>query len=442
MKLLRLLFIFLICVDAYAQQHPIADLRATGSQRYSAEDIIRAAGLEKTKNPVALNAVKEAAERLVASGAFREVGYRHTAVLGGMRVEFQVADADSFVPASFENIVWLPPAELQAEVRKRVPLFQGTLPGKTESNLPDLVATAVQAILAERGVKTRVSVTPKTDADAVTAFLFRADDVTVRIGRFDFTGASPALGQALEIASRESVGKAYDRTSLAAFIQHSLLPVYRSRGYLRAAFGEPDVKVLTQEGNEATLNVSLPVTEGAAYRFDSLTWSGNQVLSTDVLNAYINLQPGQPMNAVQLEQDLGKLRADYGQKGYMNIRVEPQPRFDEANARVRYEIAVSEGELFNMGKLDISGLTRLSADLVRQRWRLREGEPFDPGYVQRYFAENPLPEGVTCAFERSAGEAPNTIDLTLIFCREGKKCTPATMDLIELPNNEPRRRRR
>src|SRR4051812_20022324 len=101
--------------SASAQKYPIAKMTATGSERFLAEDILRSTGLAENKTvEVPLTAIEAAAEKLNASGAFAEVKYKHTASPGGMKVEFELVDKDDdqFVPCDFENIVWLPEAEL------------------------------------------------------------------------------------------------------------------------------------------------------------------------------------------------------------------------------------------------------------------------------------------------------------------------------------------
>src|SRR4051812_28232838 len=104
---------------AQAQQYNVAEVRASGSKRFAEQDIVRASGIEKGQRSLSLDQVKDAAAKLLALGTFIEVSYRHSAAPGGMKVEFVVKDSADFVPADFDNIVWLSPAELMAELRKR-----------------------------------------------------------------------------------------------------------------------------------------------------------------------------------------------------------------------------------------------------------------------------------------------------------------------------------
>ncbi|MEO5936564.1 MAG: hypothetical protein ABIP81_05065, partial [Terriglobales bacterium] len=122
-RLLLVLTLIIATASAHAQQYGVAELRATGSQRFAEQDILRASGIERGKRAIPLSEVKDGATKLLGTGVFKEVMYKHSAVASGMKVEFTVKDAEEFVRADFDNIVWLPLPELITELDKRVPLF-------------------------------------------------------------------------------------------------------------------------------------------------------------------------------------------------------------------------------------------------------------------------------------------------------------------------------
>ncbi len=427
---------------ALAQQYAVAETRAVGSQRFTEQDILRSTGIQKGKREIPLTQVKDAATRLLGLGVFKEVGYKHTAVPGGMKVEFTVKDADEFVRADFDNIVWLPQAELINELHQRVPLFNGQLPMQPGGSLQTDVAAALQGLLNERGVKATVSFAPSGPREGITdAYVYTADEVEVKIGQLNFSGASPAFSPLLEGAARPLLGTHFQRSSVAKFVASNLLNIYRSRGYLRAEFQPLQVAVASHKDLETAVAITLPVVEGRAYTFAGIRWSGNTVRPNPWLDDRVHLRSGQTANGVQLDADLTGIRAQYAQLGHMHMYLDVQPTYDDGNGSVRYDATVHEGELFNMGKLDIAGLQASSAEKVRQRWRMREGDPYDATYVKDFFANYfRLPPGITYVLEQSEGEAKNSVDLTLIFCKEGTKCLASAPNQFYIPDPEPRRR--
>lgn len=442
MKLFAAAITLALCATAHAQQYAVAEVRATGSQRFPQQDILRAANIEKSAREVPLTQVKEAAAKLLGLGVFKEVAYKHTAVPGGMKVEFTVKDADQFVRADFDNVVWLPLSELIDELHKRVPLFNGELPLQPGGSLADDVAAALQGLLNERGIKGTVGFAPAGPREGLTeSYIYTVDDVEVKIGQFNFANTSPAFSPLLEAAVRPLLGTHFQRSSLKKFAETNLLGIYRRRGYLRAEFDAPQVAVAAHKDAETIIAITLPVREGRAYSFAGLRWSGNTVRSISDLDGHIHLRPGQPADGVQLDFDLTQIRTQYAQRGYMHMFIDLKPTYDDAASSVRYEAAITEGGLFSMGKLDIAGLQPSSEEKVRQRWRLREGDPFDADYVKKFFGEFRLPPGVAYVVEQSEGEAANSIDLTLIFCKEGTKCLASNPNQLYIPDDEERRRR-
>src|SRR5436190_240809 len=83
-----------------------------------------------------------------------------------------------------------------------------------------------------------------------------------------FTAASESDLTALTAAARRVFDREYSRSVLHALVEKQLLPVYYARGHLKAAFGEPQPKVVKQpstandEGprNLTTVDVIFPVT--------------------------------------------------------------------------------------------------------------------------------------------------------------------------------------
>jgi len=65
--------------------------------------------------------------RLGDTGAFSDVGYTFSYSGMGTKLEFQVVDADKFLPAHFEDFVWFSDQELHARLKRHVPLFNGEI---------------------------------------------------------------------------------------------------------------------------------------------------------------------------------------------------------------------------------------------------------------------------------------------------------------------------
>jgi outer membrane protein assembly factor BamA len=343
-----------------------------------------------------------------------------------MKVEFDLVDKDDdqFVPCNFDNIVWLPESQLTEELHNRVPLFNGTVP--RDGALAEDVSAALQSLLKTRGVAANVvaDVQQPTNNGTTEAVVFRATDVDIKIARLTIPGASPALAADLEAESKRIVGTAYNRGSLKKFAERNLRSVYLKRGYLRAAFSSPTVEIVSNNPTETAVAVAIPVSEGLPYKFASLRWSGNKALSAEELDKQIHPAPGQVLDGADLAKQVDAVRTRYAAMGYMHMLSAANPTYNDVAGTVSYELAINEGDLFQMGKLEIEGLQAASADKVHQAWKLREGDPFDSTYVHRFFTQFRLPADTPYLVEETEGERPRSIDLTIIFCKPNDPCRP------------------
>src|SRR6266853_6804071 len=110
-----------------ASAYKLISVKVTGTKRFTSDEVATASGL-----PVGTIAHEDdfhkAARQLGESGAFSNIAFTFTYSAGGTKLEFQVTDADRFVPAGFADFVWFTDEELRRKVHERIPLFNGELP--------------------------------------------------------------------------------------------------------------------------------------------------------------------------------------------------------------------------------------------------------------------------------------------------------------------------
>ncbi|MGE5053245.1 MAG: POTRA domain-containing protein [Acidobacteriota bacterium] len=400
-------------------------VKVIGSKRFSEQDIVAATGLQMG-TPVNDDDFKRAARRLGDTGVFTDIAYAYSYSSAGTKLEFHVVDADKFVPVRFEDFVWFSDADLLRRIKEHAPLFDGELP--LSGRLPEEVSDVLQAMLVEKSIPGHVEYERVGKADApVQAILYRVADVLIQIRNVEFVGAGEAELPALTAASKRVFEREYSRTVLRSLVEKQLLPVYYSRGYLKATFGDPQPKVVKQPSaanddgprNLTVVDVSFPVTPGQQYKLKSLQWSGNQAIPADILAKMVRLEPGQPANTVRLSDTLSQVEKLYGSKGYVTASITPQPSFDETAGTVAITLEVKEGPVFHMGDLEFRGLDNGLTAKLRNAWKIRPGEIYNSTYLSEYLpaAQTLLPS--TLDWEVSPHVTPNvrdkTVDVDLIF---------------------------
>lgn len=438
----RLLVAFALTLSAAAQQYPIVALQASGSERYKPAEIVAATGLKvDIGKPVPLTAVRAAAQKLVDSGVFSDVSYRHSAATGGMSVQFTVKDkaTDQFLPTTFENIIWIPDPDLREELTKRLPLFHGDVP--LNGRLEDQLAEELAAILKQRDIDAHITSIQSCGVGAQHCTReFSIDNIQIDTARLNLAGAPAEItAEVQQAASKSVIGKPYSRSRTDAEVARIIRAACLRRGLLKPQVSDISVTPADAQSGGIGVAVSASVVSGPAYRYEGQTWTGNTAIETAKLEKMVHLYEHLPVDGAKLEADLQRVRAELAFRGYMEARVAAQPQFDDAQGTVRYMFAITQGPLYKMGKLDLSGFPDKFVTEVSTLWKLREGDPFDRSYVVRFFANQrimQLFEGKQFVVEQSEGDTPQIVDISINLCDPaGCKPSPSSIFVSAQPED-------
>lgn len=391
----------------------------TGSKRFTPDEVAAASGL-----PVGTVAheedFKKAARQLGESGAFSSITYTYSYSSAGTKLEFQVTDADKFVPARFTDFVWFADEELLRKAHERIPLYHGELPAT--GRLAEQLSDVLQAMLVENGIPGHVEYQRKTGkTDQIESIDYKVAGVSIRIHYAEFPGAGPGELLLLQAAAAKMIDREYSRDYMTNFIEHELLPTYHEHGFLKASCALPQPKVVKLPAPELDLNqqprtyvdVTFPVIPGTQYKLTGWHWSGNKDIPTDALQPLVHAKVGQTANTLQLEDDLRAVQQLYGSRGYILASIKLNAAFDDAAGTVVYPFVVDEGPVFHMGDLEFRGLDNSLAARLRAAWKLHPGDVYDAAYLQEFLprARKLLPTSVD--WEVSAHVTPLTRDKTV-----------------------------
>jgi outer membrane protein insertion porin family len=397
----------------------LISVKATGSKRYTSEQIVAATDLQRGKN-VSEDDFKSVSQLLGETGAFSNVAYSYEVSPEGFKLDLQVTDSEPFVPVRFENFVWLSDQELLDKLHASVPLFQGQLP--VSGRLVEEVSDALQTLAIERRLKGRVDYLRAGSVDGpIQAYEFTITGQDIRVRHVTFPGASAEELPSLESAAKQMTGQDYVRTILRVQADKNFLPVYLARGYLKASFSDAQPKVVQDDEDETVVDVAFVVSPGAQYKVGAFQISGAKALSLENLTPMVHLQAGQPVNVVQLNKDLDGIRQLYGSHGYMAAQIISEPEINDADATVKYLLRVQEGDLYKMGDLDIRGLDSVITQRVVAAWKLREGDTYDASYPKKFTQDVvgllPGPDW-NIVLHESVEDKDKTVDVSVHFERK------------------------
>lgn len=405
-----LLVLFLLTSPCNAQkQLTLRRVEFVGLKKLTQPQAIDASGLKigETVSPAVIDA---AAEKLMASGLFRKLGYKLRTTATDATVIFEVEEVSRNLPVVFENFVWFTEDELARAIRQDVPFFDGTAP--EAGTTTDKIAAALQRLLGQRKLPGQVEHMPYANlAKGTQEIMFTVEGVKIPVCALHFPGAAVISEVDLIKASQALLKADYSRKDAVGFANYTLYPLYRHLGYLRAQFQQPTAALEASSSPCAGgVALTIPVDEGVVYSWGTAEWSGNQVLTNEDLTAALAMTSGEVADGVKIDKGLKDVRKAYGRRGYLSAAVKESTEFDDAGKRVNYRLLVNEGARYFMGDLMVNGLPIGEVDRLKAKWTLGSNAVFDESYIDD-FRQHGLRQFMTGLAQRSGSRAKVEIEM-------------------------------
>ncbi len=171
----------------------------------------------------------------------------------------------------------------------------------------------------------------------------------------------------------------------------TVLDAFNEAGYRDARLVRDSVYFL-EDGKH--LNIDMVFDQGRKYYFRNITWTGNSVYSSDVLNEILQIKSGDVYDLVTMEKrlhgggkeneyDVSKL---YRDNGYLFFNVTPV-EVNIQNDSVDVEMRISEGKPAVLNEIIIDGNDLTNEKVVRRQLTTRPGYLFSQTDFERSIRE-------------------------------------------------------
>ena len=378
-----------------AQQQPITptasgsakvvSITVSGSKKFSVADMARASGIAPG-NLVTREDIQAGADRLGALGWFNNVQYKFNTTRDGVEIVFTLEDAPT-VPVAFDNFPWFSEQELADAIRAETRIFDGTAPDGGDAL--DKMKSAVQKLVVTHGIRGEVESTLlAAPGESGMMQQFHLNGPLVKVVSVEFSDALARNDRKIAERLSDIIGKPYSRFTLDLFSYEYLRPLYLSAGCLRVRFPAPEAR-LTGDPRQPlsdAVAVRIKIELGAVYRWGGANWSGNAAFDATSLDQLTGLAVGDPADGNKIQAAWNRLETEYGKRGYIDAKLDPQPEFDEAATRVSYRVALTEGIQYRVGQLVITGLSLTAERQLLAAWALPRGEVFNKEYYDNFVA--------------------------------------------------------
>ena len=286
------------------------------------------------------------------------------------------------IPCVFDNFVWFKDQEIIDEIRKDVPSFDGTAPEAGDSI--NKILGALERMLKKKGLPKDVEYTFFSGGGYQyrPEHIFAARDAKIPICKLVFQNSPPQIERELQQAAQTLVNKDYSRVITQSFVEVAVVQVYRKYGYLRA--GARILSAELDQSCKSSVVVKVAAEPGIAYTWDKAAWSGNRALSSQSLDAALELKPGDLADGLKIDAGLQAAVIVYRKLGYVELQIVPKPVFDDANRRITLNVAITEGSQFRMGDLIVRGVPENGVQLLKGRWALKTGAVYDASYLDDF----------------------------------------------------------
>ena len=123
------------------------------------------------------------------------------------------------------------------------------------------------------------------------------------------------------------------------------------------------------------LKLRVKLTAGRLYQMGAVTWSGNEVVKTPMLERQWPKKGGPVYSKARIQRAVSGAYAEYAEQGYLYVNMEPRETVT-ADSIVDLAIGVSEGGPSHVRRISITGNKGTREKVIRREIDVREGDLF------------------------------------------------------------------
>jgi outer membrane protein assembly factor BamA len=331
--------------------------------------------------------LQSGADHLLQTGLFSNVSYKFKTGPAGVSVVYHIEEAPR-LPVYFDNFPWVADSELTDAIRTKLPFYDGHLP--SDGTAVEQASQAIATLLVARGITAPVEHQPIANPNGEGDVLqFRAQGETRQIASLTFSDPALSESPAIHAHLAEIVGKEYSRATIDTFLTEQVHPFYLQQGFLRVKLGPAEIRLVGNPNQKLPerLPVYVPVVTGPAYSWKGAQWHGNVMLSEIALNRILNEKIGAVANGQEIEIGWDLIREQYGQKGYLDVKIDATPTYDDTARTISYSVSIEEGPAYHFGKLVLTGLSVEGEKRLQQSWPIGPNMLFDKTLYEAFLIQ-------------------------------------------------------
>jgi outer membrane protein insertion porin family len=373
------------------KKYIIADITVTGAENYDKDIIIGYSGLRVgSQVTVPGDAFSNAIKRFWRQGLFSDVKIYATRMEGDqVWLEIALTPRPRISEVNFYGIKKKEKEDLETGLGLR----KG---GQISPALISRAENLIQKKLASEGYENAEIDVILRDDVANPGHVF----VDINVDKKDKIKVHRIYIEGNEQLSDNTVKRAMKKTK-----ERKLRNIFKSKKFIKDEY-ENDKKLIIEKYNEKgfrdaellrdsvvstpykenKVDIYIGVDEGKKYYFRNITWIGNTVYTSDVLNLVLGIQKGDAYNQKLLQErlvvDEDAVASLYLDNGYLFFNIDPVEINVEADS-IDIEMRIYEGKQATINNIVINGNTAVYEHVIRRELRTKPGQLFSKSDLMR-----------------------------------------------------------
>ncbi|MBI4827164.1 MAG: outer membrane protein assembly factor BamA [Nitrospirae bacterium] len=362
----------------------IKSIDITGNRKIE-EAAIRSKMKSLAGEPFSESTVHDDIKSIYSIGYFDDISVDIEQFEGGVKLIFTLKEKPAIASIDFQGN-----KEFDAEkLREKATIASGAIAN------PPLIADNVEKIVSfyqsEGYWHARVIPVIREISEDAVALTFQVEEgKKVVIKDINIEGNSALSDREIEkvMATKEwwlfsfitSSGK-YSKDLLSVDIER-IRELYNSKGYIYVVISEPEI---TLNPEKTKLFIKINISEGDQYRVGDVKFAGNAVFESSRLSAGLKTVSGEIFDRSALRTDIDNIVELYMEKGYARADINPLIDVDNGKKAANITMSITEGAVFSIGRIEISGNKKTRDKVIRREMRLDEGQTFNSRLLKRSY---------------------------------------------------------
>ena len=386
--------VFLVCLiifliaggNALAQEQlPLVNAIEVKGLKRIEEGAVKSKITQKVGEPISNEKVSDDIKNIFKMTYFDDVRTEIEPLEGGVKLIYIVKEKPTIIRVEFQGNKELKDDKL----KEKTTITAGSI---ADTTLIQDNVTKIQLYYEEEGywLAKVVPVVNKISENEV-ALTYQIDEgPKIKIKQITITGNKVISAGKIKGAMKTTTWKFYSFITSSGYYKKDVMAadveaikdLYYNHGYIKVVVSDP---VIELRPDMKGMNITIHIVEGEQYKISSVSLTGNKVFPEDQLRKLINSQPGKVFSKDILRKDISSITDLYTQKGYALANVYPDIVPDDAAKQLKITYKVEEGDIYRVGKIEISGNTKTEDKVIRREIRLDEGDVFNGALLKRSY---------------------------------------------------------